>query len=175
MYSLGVTLYELLSLSPPFRAESRSALVHKVLYEGPAPLRHVLPSLPADMAAIVHKAMEKDPDRRYQAAGELAADLEQFLAGKAPKAVGVGPIGRAWRAFRRAQASRRPLARRSHRCPFTGCLLRSPLLEQGSAGGGGQVGGGNPHVEAETTLWPSEAGNVGQAEGQRGLAGTGEL
>jgi len=81
IYSLGVTLYELLSLQPAFSPCQRGELIHRVLHQFPTPLRQVAPSVPRDLATIVHKAMEKEPAHRYQSAGEMRDDLRRFLAG----------------------------------------------------------------------------------------------
>ena len=109
VYSLGVTLYELLALESPFVGDTRDALVKKVLSGKPRALRRLVPRLPADLETIVHKAMEWDPDRRYQSAGELADDLRRFLRGEPPKVLPVGGLGRARRALRRHRRVAVPL------------------------------------------------------------------
>ncbi len=109
VYSLGVTLYELLALESPFVADTRDALVRKVLSGKPRALRRLVPRLLPDLETIVHKAMEWDPDRRYQTAGELAADLRRFLRGEPPKVLPVGRLGRVWRRLRRHRRVAVPL------------------------------------------------------------------
>gem|GEM_PF-2355963 len=109
VYSLGVTLYELLALESPFVADTRDALVKQVLSGKPRALRRLVPRLPPDLETIVHKAMEWDPDRRYQSAGELAEDLRRFLRGEPPKVLPGGRLGRARRALRRHRRVAVPL------------------------------------------------------------------
>ena len=80
IYSLGVTLYELLTLSPFFEAASRAELVSKVLTENPISPRRKAPWIPTDLETIVLKAIEKDASDRYQSADEFGEDLRRFLA-----------------------------------------------------------------------------------------------
>jgi WD40 repeat protein/serine/threonine protein kinase len=79
VYSVGVTLYELLALRPPFETDDRAELLVKIANEEPVPLRRLNPALPYDLETIVAKAMGKEPEARYAAAGELADDLRRFL------------------------------------------------------------------------------------------------
>lgn len=79
VYSLGLTLYELLAMQPAFAAVERHELIRMVLHESPPRLRSHDPRIPRDLELIVHKATDRDPDGRYQTAGELAADLRRFL------------------------------------------------------------------------------------------------
>lgn len=80
VYSLGLTLYELLALQPAFQEPDRHKLIHRVTTGVPARLRSLDPRVPRDLETIVHKAIDRDPAARYQSAGELAADLERFLS-----------------------------------------------------------------------------------------------
>jgi hypothetical protein len=79
IYSLGVTLYELLTLRPAFPGSDRHALLRRVATEEPAPPRRLEPAIPADLETIVLKAMAKEPAERYATAQELADDLKRFL------------------------------------------------------------------------------------------------
>ncbi len=69
IYSLGATLYELLTLRPPFAAEQRDQLLAQIIQKDPTPPRKVNGKVPVDLETICLKAMDKDPDRRYQTAG----------------------------------------------------------------------------------------------------------
>jgi WD40 repeat protein len=80
LYSLGATLYELLTLRPLFETPSRSQLVDKILHENPAPLSNSDPAVPRDLETIVLKATTKEPASRYHSAEEMAEDLRRFLA-----------------------------------------------------------------------------------------------
>lgn len=78
VYSLGLTLYELVALRPAFDAPDRRALVKNVTTGEPPRLEHAQPSAPRDLATIVHKAIEREPANRYATAQELADDLQRF-------------------------------------------------------------------------------------------------
>lgn len=107
VYSLGLTLYELLALRPGFDAEERPALLRQLLDETPPKLSKLVPGIPRDLATIVHKAIAREPARRYANAGELADDLRLFLDDRPIKARRVSLFERTWRWARRhpAQAS----------------------------------------------------------------------
>jgi serine/threonine protein kinase len=79
VYSLGATLYELLTLEPAVAGEDRQEVLRRIAFEEPRPLRQIARSVPAELQTIVHKAMEKNPVDRYATAQELADDLARFL------------------------------------------------------------------------------------------------
>jgi serine/threonine protein kinase len=79
IYSLGLTLYELLALRPAFGEAAEAQLIGQITSEGPPRLDRLEPQLPRDLVTIVHKAMARDPADRYQTAGALAEDLRRFL------------------------------------------------------------------------------------------------
>jgi eukaryotic-like serine/threonine-protein kinase len=79
LYSLGATLYELLTLRPPFDGQNRQDLLHRVLTDEPFAPRRINPSIPRDLETIVLKAMAKEPSMRYASAREMADDLRCFL------------------------------------------------------------------------------------------------
>jgi eukaryotic-like serine/threonine-protein kinase len=79
LYSLGVTLYELLTLEPAFNGRDRQELLRQIACDEPRPARLLNPALPAELETIVHKAIEKNPAERYATAQELSDDLERFL------------------------------------------------------------------------------------------------
>jgi eukaryotic-like serine/threonine-protein kinase len=82
VYSLGASLYELLSLGPLFDGRDRQELLRQIAFEEPRPLRRVNPDVPEELEVIVRKALEKEPRARYATAGELADDLQRFLEDK---------------------------------------------------------------------------------------------
>ncbi|AGA27103.1 serine/threonine protein kinase [Singulisphaera acidiphila] len=82
VYSLGVTLYELLTLRPAFPGDDRHDLLLRIGRQAPPAPRWENPALPADLETIVLKAMAKSPADRYPTAQALAEDLKNFLAGK---------------------------------------------------------------------------------------------
>jgi eukaryotic-like serine/threonine-protein kinase len=79
IYSLGVTLYELLTLQPAFTGDDRQELLRQIAYEDPRPLRQINARISPDLETIVLKAMDKDREDRYQTAQQFAADLLAFL------------------------------------------------------------------------------------------------
>lgn len=79
IYSLGATLYELLTLSPPFEKSDRGKLLRQIAFDEPTPPRKLDRSIPADLETIVLKAMDKDPESRYESAQHLADDLKAMV------------------------------------------------------------------------------------------------
>jgi serine/threonine protein kinase/Flp pilus assembly protein TadD len=79
VYSLGATLYELLTLQPAFTGSDRQELLRQIAFEEPRPPRRVNKAIPAELETIVLKALEKNPTDRYATAQELADDLERYL------------------------------------------------------------------------------------------------
>jgi WD40 repeat protein/serine/threonine protein kinase len=79
IYSLGVTLYELLTLEPAFPSRDRQELLRRIAFEEPKLPRRLSKAIPVELETIVLKAMEKNPADRYASAQELADDLERYL------------------------------------------------------------------------------------------------
>ncbi len=79
VYSLGATLYELLTLRPPFEGRDRNALIQKIADDDPPALIEMEPSVPPALETIILKALRKDPAERYGTAQEMADDLQRFL------------------------------------------------------------------------------------------------
>jgi serine/threonine protein kinase/Tfp pilus assembly protein PilF len=82
IYSLGATLYELLTQQPVFGGADRQALLRQIAFDEPIPPRRLNASLPADLETIVLKALAKSPNERYATAQELADDLRSFIDDK---------------------------------------------------------------------------------------------
>ncbi len=101
IYSLGVTLYELLSLQPAHAAADRQELLKQIAFEEPTRLRKLCPQLPAELETIVVKTLEKNPGERYETAARLAADLQAWLDEKPIKAQPPGVVQRAVKWSRR--------------------------------------------------------------------------
>jgi serine/threonine protein kinase len=89
MYSLGVVLYELLTGSRPFVADSIEALVQKILTEDAASPSAVRAGLPKDLDAVVLRAMKKKPEHRYASWGDFKQELSK--AGQAALPAGAIP------------------------------------------------------------------------------------
>lgn len=78
IFSTGIILYELLADRRMFTGETMHvlSLVREAQYDPP---EEVIPDLPSELNTILHRALEKDPDDRYQSAGEMLADIEEYL------------------------------------------------------------------------------------------------
>jgi tRNA A-37 threonylcarbamoyl transferase component Bud32/DNA-directed RNA polymerase subunit RPC12/RpoP len=100
IYSLGVVLFEMLTGDRPFRGDLR-VLLHQVVHvDAPAP-RRLSRRVPLDLDTICLKCLEKDPQRRYASAADLAHDLQCFLDGKPITARPISTAARLWRWCRR--------------------------------------------------------------------------
>lgn len=104
VYALGAVLFELLTGRPPFVADSFEANLIQIR-EKEAPLPRLLnPRVPRDLETIGLKCLEKEPDRRYASARELAEDLGRFLDREPIRARPISLPGRVWRWSRRKPA-----------------------------------------------------------------------
>jgi tetratricopeptide (TPR) repeat protein len=104
VYSLGATLYELLTLRPVFDGRDHQTLLRQIGHQEPISPRRLNPAIPRDLETIVCKAMDKEPDRRYITAEELAEDLRRFLRDQTIQARRPTPLERAARWARRHRA-----------------------------------------------------------------------
>ncbi len=89
LFSLGVVLYELITGRTPFDGSSPTEIIDRILHEVPQPPSHRVGGVPASLDAVVARALEKDPDFRYQQARDLRRDLQQVaseLGGAGPRA-----------------------------------------------------------------------------------------
>jgi serine/threonine protein kinase len=76
VWALGAVLYEMITGKPPFHSEHQAAIVYSILNSDPEPLSSVQTSVPFEVEQLVSKAMEKDPDKRFQTAREMTDELE---------------------------------------------------------------------------------------------------
>jgi serine/threonine-protein kinase len=86
IFSLGIVLYELLTGTLPFRADTFHEEIRMICKEDPVLPRRLNPSIPGGLQNICLKALEKNPAERYASAREMADDLERYLAGEQPLA-----------------------------------------------------------------------------------------
>jgi serine/threonine protein kinase len=101
IYSLGITLYELLALQPAFDGRDRGEVLRQIAFEEPTPLRRLKPSIPVELETIIHKSISKNPDDRYATTRDLADDLSRFYADQPIRAKPPTPVQRAMRWSRR--------------------------------------------------------------------------
>ena len=97
VYALGITLYELLTLRPPFEESNRVKLIEQVLHDSPTPPRKLYRRIPQDLETIVLKALAKEPGQRYATAEQMAEDLRRFAADRPILARRITSAERAWR------------------------------------------------------------------------------
>ncbi|MGE5049125.1 MAG: serine/threonine-protein kinase, partial [Deltaproteobacteria bacterium] len=81
VYGLGATLYEALTLRPPFDGPTQLQTLYRMLHEDPAPPRSLVADLPQDVESVALKCLEKDPARRYPGADALADELQRLIDG----------------------------------------------------------------------------------------------
>jgi eukaryotic-like serine/threonine-protein kinase len=104
IYSLGLTLYELLLLEPAYAETDRTHLIQRITHEPPPPPSRSNPQIPRDLETIILKTIAPDPNHRYRCAGELADDLRCFLDDRPILARRAGPVERLGRWCRRNRA-----------------------------------------------------------------------
>ena len=104
VYSLGATLYELLTLKPAFGELDQARLIDRIAHDPPVPLRQHDRRIPRDLETLVQKALAKDPKDRFATAAELADELRRHLESRPIRSRPVGPVERLWRWSRRNPA-----------------------------------------------------------------------
>lgn len=82
IYSLGATLYEMVTSRRPFEGKTRDQILSRIRLHEPKRPRKCNPAVPSDLETICLRAMDKQPERRHQSASELADDLRRFTEGR---------------------------------------------------------------------------------------------
>ncbi len=101
IYSLGLTLYEMLTLRSAYEDESPSRMMQRITREDPVRPSLGLEGFPRDLETVILKSVAREPADRYQTAGELAEDLQRFLEDRPIAARRASPLERAYRWSRR--------------------------------------------------------------------------
>jgi serine/threonine-protein kinase len=93
LFSLAVSLYQLLCGKLPFEGDSMAQLMFKIANEPPIDIRTVNPAIAPSLVALLERAMAKDPDQRYQTGEEFGGALRAALSGAAAPAPAAAPAG----------------------------------------------------------------------------------
>jgi serine/threonine protein kinase/WD40 repeat protein len=101
VYSLGLTLYEMLALRPAFDEADRNRLVKRVMHDEPPRPRKLNARVPRDLETVVLKAIARDPAHRYQTPADMADDLKRFVEDRPVRARRTSGAERLWRWCRR--------------------------------------------------------------------------
>lgn len=124
VFALGVILYEMLAGRRPFSGNSAVEIFQQVTIEEPTPLTRIEPSVPKDLEAVCEKALEKQIERRYASAHELAEDLARFRRGEPVFAKPISWTDRTMRKLRRHRVT----------AGFAALSIVSALMAGGLAG-----------------------------------------
>jgi serine/threonine-protein kinase len=79
IFSLGVVMYEMLVQRRPFRGENLTSLIYNIVNNDPEPPSSIDPSIPSLFDRVIGKALAKNPDARYQTAGEISVAISDFI------------------------------------------------------------------------------------------------
>lgn len=101
IYSMGAILFELLADRPPFLGEHAWAVLNQAREQTAPRLRSLRRDIDRDLETICARCLEREPSQRYRTAGELAEELERWLAGRPIVARPITPVARLWRWSRR--------------------------------------------------------------------------
>ncbi len=90
IYALGITYYQLLTGTAPFKGESPLALLKQILDEEPPDVATINPEVDAESRRILQKMIHKDRNQRYQDCHQIVADLEEYIASKGVRSMTAG-------------------------------------------------------------------------------------
>ena len=101
VYSLGATLYELITLQPAFDGHDQPRLIDRIVHDQPERPRKIDRQVPRDLETIVLKSLAKDPKDRFRSAREMAEELTKFVEGRPILSRPISSVERSWRWCRR--------------------------------------------------------------------------
>ncbi len=78
IFSFGIVIYEMLTKRTPFRGEHEAAMVYSIVNEEPEPIEKHRDDLPPDLGRILHRAIEKDPEDRYQSIADMISEVKRL-------------------------------------------------------------------------------------------------
>ncbi len=78
IFSFGVVLYEMLTGHLPFRGEHEAAIVYSIVNEDPMPIQNHLPDISSELLHVLNRALEKEPEERYQSVHDMVIDLRRL-------------------------------------------------------------------------------------------------
>ena len=136
LFSFGAVLYEMATGQQPFRGESEATIYDAILNRDPVPPATLNKEVPAKLEEIIHKALEKDRDLRYQHAADIRTDLQRLKRDSESGRVAVassGHVGTAALAPSRPSEARLHHGRNLVRCPHRGRTLLSLASAKPSA------------------------------------------
>jgi Tol biopolymer transport system component len=93
IFSFGIVLYEMLTGRLPFRGEHDAAMMYSIVNDEPEPLQRYLPEISSDLVHVINRALDKDPEDRYQSAHDMVIDLRRLKKQTARVVQPVGPSG----------------------------------------------------------------------------------
>ncbi len=91
VFSVGAVLYRALTGEYVFKGPTLAAVIVSMSKDEPIPIRELVPEISEALAEVIHKALQRDPERRYQSANELAAALRPFAGGAKASPVAIAP------------------------------------------------------------------------------------
>jgi WD40 repeat protein len=97
VYALGATLYEMITLHPPFEGKDQLQLIRQVENDPPVPPREIERRIPRDLETIVLKALTKSPEDRFGTAKEMAEELRRFAENRPIRSRPIPMYQRFWR------------------------------------------------------------------------------
>jgi serine/threonine protein kinase len=156
VYSLGATMYAILSRKTPFQAETAMDILMKVCNEEPIPPRKHNAEIPADIETIILKAMQKKKEDRYGSAQDLADDLKRFVSNEEIQATRPGFLTHVIRKAKRNKSAAIMAVVLAGVVVVVGGVLMRPKPAEQRSGGSGDGGGESAEVREARDKWKKD-------------------